>query len=399
MKLVSSEAPRQSLVRTARIKLDIPATELLPTVRAYTTAFNFVCKTGFDSKDKNGVSLHKKTYYIVKEYLPSQLACSSRMKAAEALKSVFVKPKKYYSCPKSKLCSIRYDVRSYSLFLDKGIISLLTISGRKRYPIAIPEFYSEYTKDWKHTSADLIIRRNSVFLHIVFEKDIADTEANGNLIGIDRGINNIAVVSNNKFYGGGKVKQIVKKRQRIRSKLQKKNSKSAKRHLRKLSGKERRFRADINHQISKEIVEGCKPGDTIILEKLTGIRGNKRRGKELNRLIHNWSFYQLEQFIKYKAAARGIKIEYVDARYTSQRCSKCGFTCRSNRKEHSFCCKSCNFKLNSDLNASRNICIKFQECYMSLERAVVDQPIVSVENEPSARSISDASQRLSVVGN
>jgi putative transposase len=386
------------LVRTARIKLDIPAAELLPTVQAYTAAFNFVCKTGFDSKDKNGVSLHKKTYKVVREYLPSQLACSSRMKAAEALKSVFAKPKKYYSCPRSKLCSIRYDARSYSLFLDKGIVSLLTISGRKRIPIAIPEYYKEYTIGWRHTSADLLIRKNSVFLHIAFEKEITDTEANGTLVGIDRGISNIAVVSNNKFYGGGKVKQIVRKRQRIRSKLQERGTKSAKRHLRKLSGKERRFRADINHIISKKIVSQLQPGDTIILEKLTGIRGNKRRGKELNRLIHNWSFFQLEQFIKYKAAARGIFVEYVDARYTSQRCSKCGFICRSNRKEHSFCCKSCNFKLNSDLNASRNICIKFQECYMSPGRAVVNQPIVSVENEPSARSISDASQRLSVVG-
>ena len=102
------------LIRTAKIKLNISAAEVLPTMRAYTKAFNLVASVGFESKDKNGVSLHKKTYREVREYLPSQLAISSRMKATEAFVSVFTKTKhkKYGSQPKSKLCSIRYDKNS-----------------------------------------------------------------------------------------------------------------------------------------------------------------------------------------------------------------------------------------------------------------------------------------------
>ena len=366
------------LTRTAEIKLNISPTEILPTLEAYTKSFNFVCQEGFQKKEKNGINLHKLCYYETREYLPSQLAISSRMKATEALKGVFAKEKKYIRCPKSKLCSARYDKNSYTLFLDQKQVSLLTISGRKRYALIVPEYYQELFKTWKNTSADLCIKKNTVYLHIVFEKDITDTQPNGKLIGIDRGINNIAVVSNNQFFGGGQVKNLVNRYRRLRKLLQKKGTKSAKRHLKKVKDKERRFRADINHQISKQIISSLNPGDTIVLEDLTGIR-NKRLRKEQRTMINSWSFFQLEQFLTYKANAKGIGIEYIDARYTSQRCSKCGYICRSNRKEHSFCCKECGFRLNSDLNASRNICMKALESYKLSSGAVVNQPIVGAE--------------------
>ena len=363
------------LIRTAKIKLNISADEVLPTMRAYTKAFNLVASVGFDSKDKNGVSLHKKTYREVREYLPIQLAISSRMRATEALASVFTKTKhkKYGSQPKSKLCSIRYDKNSYSLFLDKKQVSLLTINGRKRYEIIIPAYYQELFTGWKHCSADLCIIKNKVYLHVVFEKEAADIPATGKLIGIDRGINNLAVSSTNRFFGGGIIKKQVRKYQKLRSSLQSKGTKSAKRHLVRLRKREQRFRADINHQISKQIIQSLNTGDTIVLEDLTGIR-NRRLHKPQRTLINSWSYFQLGQFLTYKAMTKGIGIEYIDARYTSQRCSECGYVCRSNRKQHSFECKQCGFRLNSDLNGSRNIAIKHRESYMLSDRADVNQP-------------------------
>ena len=376
------------LIRTAKIKLNMGKDEILPSIEAYTKAFNFVCQEGFKKKDKNGVSLHKKTYYTVREYLPSQLTISSRMKATEALASVFDKKKKYYTCPKSKICSIRYDANSYSLFLEKKEVSLLTVNGRKRFALDVPLYYQEYFTSWKHTSADLCIIKNKVYLHVVFEKEINDVASTNKLLGIDRGINNLAVTSDNKFYGGGIIKKQVNKYRSIRSKLQKKGTKSAKRHLVCLSKREQRFRADINHQISKQIINDLNPGDTIVLENLKGIR-NQRLRKQQRTLINNWSFFQLEQFLTYKGMSKGINIVYIDARYTSQRCSKCGYICKSNRKEHSFCCKKCGFRLNADLNASRNICNKHIISYKLMNGADVNQPIVEVEmlftsHQPSA---------------
>ena len=367
------------LIRTAKIKINMTVEQALPTLQAYTNAFNFVCQEGFRAKDKNGVSLHKKTYQIVRKdfHLPSQLAISSRMRATEALASAFTKTKykKYGSQPKSKLCSVRYDKNSYSLFIKKNIVSLLTISGRKKYNLIIPKYFQEQFATWKSCSADLCINNKKVYLHIVFEKENNDTVSTGKLIGIDRGINNLAVVSNNKFFGGGIIKKQITKYQRLRSSLQSKGTKSAKRHLKKLNNKEKRFRADINHKISKNIIQSINPGDTIVLEELTGIR-NKRLRKKQRTLINNWSFFQLGQFITYKAMFKGVDVKYIDARYTSQRCSKCGHTCRSNRKQHSFECKECGFKLNADLNASRNICNKHLDSYKLSDRVDVNQPIV-----------------------
>ena len=371
------------LVRTAKIKLNIKAEEILPTLEAYTKAFNFVCEIGFEKKESSKFALHKFVYYDIRKkfLLPSQLTISVIGKAVDALKSTFTKTKhkKYGSCPRSKLCAIRLDIRSYNLFLIKSEISFSTISGRKRFKLDISDYHKEYFKSWKHCSADLCIKKNKVYLHISFEKDIEDIISDGKMLGIDRGINNLVVSSDNKFYSGKQTKHICQKYKTLRSQLQKKGTKSAKRHLKRLSGKERRFKADINHQISKQIINSLNPGDIIVLENLKGIR-NKRLRKPQRTMINSWNFYQLEQFLTYKAEAKGIKIQYVDPRYTSQRCSKCGFKCRSNRKSQSgFCCKSCGFKLNADLNGSRNIVLKASGTYTDSDEAVINQPIVSIE--------------------
>jgi len=217
-----------------------------------------------------------------------------------------------------------------------------------------------------------------VFLHITFKKEVEDPVSNKEYLGIDRGINKIAVCSDNRFFGGSKIKSISNKYEQLRSKLQSVNTKSAKRHLKKISKKENRFRADINHCISKQIVSTIESGTTILLEDLTGIRNRCNFRKKERKQVHKWNFYQLEQFIRYKAASKGILVENIDARYTSQRCSKCGHISRSNRVSQSiFKCTHCNFTLNADLNASRNIIFKYLDSISYLSRAVVNQPIVA----------------------
>jgi putative transposase len=367
------------LVRTIKLKLDIPVEAVQPTIDAYTKAFNFVCQIGWDDSDSNGVSLHNKTYAVTREWLPSQLAVSARMKATEAIKAVKarVKKKQKATCPQSSQSSIRYDARSYNIWFDRNEISLLTVGGRIKIPISIPEYFEQYLT-WKRCSADLFIRKNKVFLNIVFSKDITDPVPAGEVVGIDRGIKKIAVTSDNQFFGGGNIKKVSKRYEKIRSTLQSCGSKSAKRHLRKISKKENRFRTDTNHVVTKQIVESLDSGTTIALEDLSGIRQSARLRKKQRNDLNKWNFFQFEQFLTYKAAARGITVEYVDARYTSQKCSVCGYVSRSNRQSQAvFKCKHCGFSLNADLNASRNIRQNYLDatCYPS--RAAVNPPIVA----------------------
>ena len=365
------------LTQTAKLLVDCSPKEFQSTVLAYTKAFNLVCKIGFESKssiDTNGVSLHHKTYQKCREFLPSQLACSARKKATEALKSIKERAKNGHgiSCPQSKQSSIRYDANSYSLWLNKNLLSISTVEGRKKFSIVIPEYFLKYLS-WKYTSADLFIKNGKVFLHVVFEKEIEDTTQNGKHIGVDRGINKIAVLSTNKFFDGRKIKTISHKYEKVRSELQSKKH-SGKRHLRKIKSKEQRFRRDVNHTITKQVVNSIEPGSTIVLENLKGIRNAKTRKKQRKEL-NKWNFFQFEQFLKYKAMAKGIGVAYTPARYTSQKCSRCGTISRSSRKFQSlYSCIHCSFSLNADLNASRNIAQNYLDAICHPNRVAVNQP-------------------------
>ncbi len=369
------------LTRTIKLKLDILETEMLPTIQAYTKAYNLICQQGWQDSDYNTISLHHKTYKIVREQfnLPSQLAISAITKATESLKSVRSKivKKKKATQPVSKQCSIRYDKNSITIWFDKERISILTVNGRKKFSIQVPEYFKQYIT-WKKCSAELFIRNHTVFLNIVMSTEKTDIPTTDHYVGIDRGIKKIAVTSEKQFFSGSKIKRITDKHEKLKSKLQSKGTKSAKRHLKKLSKKVNSFRRDVNHCITKQIVESVNTGSTIILEDLTGIRQNVKLRKKQRTEVHKWNFYQFEQFLKYKAEEKGIKIEHVSARYTSQKCSKCGHISHSNRKNQSqFKCTKCSYQLNADLNASFNIKQNYLDSISYLSRAVVNQPIVT----------------------
>jgi len=373
------------LVRTVKLKLNIPVESIKPTLDAYTKAFNFVCQVGWNDSDSNGVSLHNKTYLKTREDLPSQLAVSARMKATEAIKAIKIRLKKKLkaTCPQAKQASIRFDARSYNVWFDRSELSLLTISGRVKIPVSVPEYFQQYLT-WKRCSADLFIRKNKVFLNIVFSKEVSDPELSGNVVGVDRGIKKIAVTSENQFFGGGQVKRVSRRYEKIRSVLQSCGSKSAKRHLQKISKKENRFRTDTNHAITKQIVESLDNGTVIALEDLSGIRQTVRLRKKQRKELHKWNFFQFEQFLAYKAEARGMKVEYVDARYTSQKCSACGYISRSNRQSQAFFkCKHCGFSLNADCNASRNIRQNYLDATCYPGRAPVNEPIAGGRLQPT----------------
>jgi IS605 OrfB family transposase len=303
------------------------------------------------------------------------------MKATESLhlSRTLLKKNKKTSCPKSKLCSIRLDSQSHSVWFDKNEVSILTIQGRvKGIKFQSYEYFNQF-RTWKRKSADLIYRKDKILLTFIFEKIIPDTEYNSEtFVGIDRGIRRIAVTSNKKFFGGGIVKTVSHRYQRLRANLQSCGSRSAKRHLQKISQKENRFRKDVNHCISKKIALELPVGSTIVIEDLKYIHERCRQRKKQQGELNSWSFYQLEQFLIYKANARSCRVVHVDPRYTSQKCSKCGHTSRSNRQNQTqFKCIHCGYSLNADLNASFNIRNNYLDSIRHPSRASVNRPIVS----------------------
>jgi putative transposase len=378
--------------RTIKLKLNTtPEQEenLLASLSGFTQAFNYLCQYGWEHNLKNNVKLQRECYYTLKLLLPempTQFFVAACHKSAESLKSAFsllrnfpaklqkwrnakakaeAKGKIYKrreprppSCPHSTSCPPRYDMRSYWVKWEEALTSLATPNGRVKVGFSVPQYYQKYL-GFPTASADLIYRKGKFWLHVVVTlpgQEFIDND-NNEVVGIDLGLNHPAVTSKRKFLGKRYWKEITQRSFRLKRKLQAAGTKSAKRHLRKLSGKVQRFRKDCDHVLSKRIVQSCSIGTTIVIEDLTEIRETtEQRGRESRRRLHSWSFAQLRAFLNYKAETAGMRVVAIDPRHTSQTCSKCGYKSRSNRKSQSlFLCKECSYQLNADLNASYNI--------------------------------------------
>lgn len=364
-----------NVLRTITFKLRLTEADseaLLSTMRAYTQAFATSAKWGYQNHSWNRVDNHNATYRQIRQAtpsLPSSLVQGARDCACEALKAV-----KCETLPERKpLSAMRYNQRVITLNIEKGAATIATIDGRIKASFYVPDAYEKYFR-WEIKSSTVSYRKQSkeFYLHVSLESSDPEQMDEMKVLGIDRGIVNIAVCSNNKFYNSRAVKNVRARNAYLRKKLQAKGTPSAKRKLRKLSGKERRFSANINHCISKDIVNSNYT--VFALEDLSKIRVQRRKGKEFDRKLNSWPFYQLEQFISYKAEALGKQVLFVDARYTSQKCSKCGHTYKGNREGSAFRCRKCGFELHADLNASRNIAQAGTSC---LSRLQVNQPNVS----------------------
>jgi IS605 OrfB family transposase len=360
------------LVATIKIRIKHNRT-LLEMSENFTHAVQYAIDKGFESKIANKFKLHHLVYEKIRKKfkLPADFAIEAIRKASENLKSTKLKKK---SIIKKKIISFNRKLFTFSF--DKVRLATFNRYQRIDIPLYAPEYYWKYL-DWRYQTLELINNRGVLYFYITFSRearrhhrDVGKTVENaplscGNkIVGVDLGVNNLAVCSDGNVFKNHKTK--IMQFQYLRRKLQVKGTKSAKRHLKKISGRQKRYMAWINHNISRKIVNSA---DTVVLENLRGIRRQRNRymGKILNRWLNIWSFYQLQTFIKYKAEFEGKEVVFVNPYMTSQICSKCGQ--RGSRYYDSFYCSYCGFTAQSDFNASCN-----------LRRLIVSQPNISNDN-------------------
>lgn len=258
--------------------------------------------------------------------------------------------------------------RDWSKLVD-GTLSINTLDGRVlATPVYSENFDKYFDRIWKLGGAKLLQSPNGCWmLHIGATKQLDDLELSNvkHVVGIDRGLRFLATTHDEKgkssFFSG---KEIMRKRDQFaqtRERLQRKHTWSAKRALRRIENRENRWMTDINHQLSKALVERYGEGTLFVLEDLTGVSFDennlskqRRSGK---RQLRSWSFYQLEQLLGYKARLTDSAIIKVSAEYTSQRCPKCGGIHKEfrNHKNHEYICGNCGYRANDDLTGARNI--------------------------------------------
>jgi putative transposase len=354
----------QDVQRTVRLKLK-PSAEQVQTLREtiaqFTAAYNHVCAKGWGLQNGNAYTLHRLTYRDCRNEQPELVAdlhVQARQKAAEAVRSALAlsKQRRKVRGPRSSSCPPRYNGHTYRLDWETRTVHLSTTRGRISVPFFLPD-YAAYAVGHPPATADLIEKQGRFTLHVVVTLPAVPVVETGAALGVDLGVTHPAVTSAGQFLGKKHWREVVKRRLRLKRQLQANGSKSAKRHLRRLAGREQRFRRDCDHVLSKRIVTAVEPGAVIVVENLTHIRRRvKARRGEAKRRLHSWSFAQLKGFLEYKAEARGGRVVGVDPRHTSQRCSVCGHTHRGNRRTQAdFRCRECGHRVNADLNAARNI--------------------------------------------
>ncbi|MFI1723272.1 RNA-guided endonuclease InsQ/TnpB family protein [Streptomyces sp. NPDC020489] len=252
-----------------------------------------------------------------------------------------------------------FDDRCLSWQMGATTVSIWTTGGRLKN-IAFtghPEQLKLLSR-YRRGESDLLNRNGQWYLIATCEVPEAEENSRpGGFVGVDLGIVNIASTSTGRRHSGRHLNRRREQDRRLRAKLQRRGTKSAKRRLKRHAGREARRARDINHKISKCIVaEAQRTGRGIALEDLGGIRERARLKKPQRVTLHSWAFHQLGEFIAYKAKRAGVPVVSVNPACSSRECSRCHHIDKRNRLSQAvFACRFCGFVEHADLNASHNI--------------------------------------------
>ncbi|WP_257629012.1 RNA-guided endonuclease InsQ/TnpB family protein [Haloplanus salinarum] len=342
------------------------------TISEWKDACNISSRIGWEHGETRKTYLQDLAYDTVLEEtrLGSQHAILATHQAAAALDGVeAIKDlDEHYKTSRPEFTSntVKYDTRTMTLF-DDGSVSLSTVDGRIRCDLNLPDeddgYQHEYLADdeWEVTESTLSKRDGDYYLHLGFRKDKPEkqVEQQGDdedrtVLGVDLGIVNIATTSTAYFASGRELRHQHREFERIRGNLQQTGTQSAHRTIQQMSGRESRYLRGHLHQVANQILEEARFHDCeyLAFENLKHIRERAPPVKE----FHQWAHRKLVDFVKYKAEADGISVEFVDPENTSRRCPDCGHTSDGNRvRQTEFECESCGATQNADYVGEKNV--------------------------------------------
>ena len=384
-------------VITAKLKIEHTkeqADRLASLCRDYKSALNYASQKAFElGKTSSASVIQKATYETIREKwngIPSTMVCGIAKQVGATYKTLWTRAKqhkshkakgwtkkKYKGLDKApKFCALTatlYYGKDFSWSKDQTV-SVATLDGRIKLKYHGWNQHLEYIKSGARCGASKLWYDKTSkqwYLLVSFELEKADIDPSkiGIVKGVDVGQRNLAVASSTngkkEFYNGNEVKQKCKEFSKVRSGLQEKGTRRANRVLKRLSMRERRFRTDVNHKISHELMES---NIIIGMENLKDIKvrtmSRRKRGKfasdkqrQANKDHSSWSYGELQNFVGYKVFFYDSMMLKIDPYNTSKMCNKCGHVSDNNRPNGSivFRCEACGHTIHSDLNAGDNI--------------------------------------------
>jgi putative transposase len=244
---------------------------------------------------------------------------------------------------------------------EKGISLSFLINGKANrilVPAIITDADQKRLSDSKLGGLRITKKRGNYIAQIGYTPAFPQVEENGKVMGVDLGIKCPAVAKTSdgkvQFFGNGRERRA--KRRMFKGRRKHLQKRKHRRKLKRIEHKERRWMIDQDHKLSREIINyAIKHGiKTIKMEMLSGIRKRTTSKSRKNSYsINSWSFYRLQQFIVYKARLAGIRILFVDPRYTSQICPNCGN--KHKASDRLYRCPECGYTKHRDLIGAINI--------------------------------------------
>jgi IS605 OrfB family transposase len=307
--------------------------------------------------------------------LQAQLVQAAIKRAVEAVKGVVErwKKKQRVSCPTFTAETMDYDARSATFYRTK--VSLATVEGRVDpsfiLPADSPTPYERYVLSEDYEFRESAVRYDAVddefYIHLSTRRidgDDAEVPADTGppdqtVLGIDLGVNSLAVSSTGTFWQGDDYDHWCREFEKRRGEMQQRGTQAAHNALLRLGKREDVWRKQYIHTIANELVSEAVEHDcdVIAFEDLSDIRERLPHAK----WHHVWAFRRLYEYVSYKAPDQEISVENVEPNHTSQRCSRtdCGFTHEDNRHGDRFKCQKCGYEVNADYNGAKNIGLRY----------------------------------------
>jgi IS605 OrfB family transposase len=374
------------VIRTVEVKLGVPTErcdDLHQTKDQFLHCANTTAEWAWRHPNDYCVTSKQKAENALYDQLRNETELTANLvqkgirRAIEAIKSGVSRLKKgeKTSQPHFDAWSIVYDKRSATFHRDH--VSLSTVNGRVECDYVISDDAEGTPIDKYLLNEDYEFRMSilqydhsteSFYLHARMRRTTDEQEQSTTsssdtkhrtVLGVDLNVDgSLAVTSTGAFIGNAdEMNHRRREFEKTRGSMQQTGTRSAHLSIQSMNDREHRWMQDELHCASNQILEearnhGCTH---ISFENLTDIRKRMAGAKR----FHAWAFRRLFQYVEYKSEMFGIEVEQVSPAYTSQRCSRCGFTHENNRRsKHRFVCQKCEYELNADYNASKNIARK-----------------------------------------
>jgi len=335
---------------------------LRATMRQFNAAATYAARIGFDASVFSQPPIHARSYHELRQ----RFALSSQMAVRAIGKAVECFQRDRTTCPTFRPDgAMTYDERILS-FKGPAVVSILTLGGRERIGLLYGAYQRERFDRIKG-QVDLVLSDGAFYLYATIDlPETAPVEPN-DFLGIDLGIVNLATDSDGRYHSGTAVERVRRRHFRNRKRLQRRQTRGAKKKLLALAGREARFRRHKNHCISKALVTTAQDTQRgIALEDLKGIRARITVSRRQRDRQSGWGFAQLRSFVEYKARLRGVLVVTVDPRNTSRTCHRCGHCEKANRQTQAlFHCRACHYTTSADFNAAKNLASLAQAAFVN----------------------------------